>query len=170
MNEDTWIELLHEQMPPLYRSVSRRVGGDRALAEDLTQETWLRALEAWRRQGPPRDPAAWLTTVASNLLRNHFRHAGAELDSDLDRRPASGESERQAVAELAERAAALQRGLARLKPDAAALLSERHFDGHSLEVLACARGLSTRAVEGRLRRARAALARHVDPGLLDGQP
>ena len=169
MNEDSWITLYRAHMPALYRSISRRVGAQRALAEDLTQETWLRALDAWRRNGVPRDPAAWLLTVATNLLRNHFRRQPLRTDVDLDARPddrleASG-NETPADEADALRAAALQRGLSRIKPKQAALLAERHLDGRPLADLAQARGLSERAVEGRLRRARAALARHlgVDP-------
>ena len=167
MTEDDWIDLYRAHMPPLYRAVSRRVGAQRALAEDVTQEAWLRALDAWRRKGVPVDPDAWLRTVATNLLRNHFRRqplrAVAPDDPALD---AAG-VEARADGAAAERADALQRGLARLRPEQAELLSERHLDGRPLAELAARRGLSERAIEGRLRRARAALARHVDAAALD---
>ncbi len=169
MTEDHWIELLRERTPALYRAVSRRVGAQRALAEDVTQETWLRAIAAWRRNGVPDDPGAWLLTVATNLLRNHYRRSAPRTDLELDEQPAADDASRDSESrELdAARADAVQRGLALLRPDQAALLAERHLDGHPLARLADRRGLSERAVEGRLRRARAALARHVDPALLD---
>jgi len=169
MDEDAWIDLLNQRMPPLYRAVSRRVGAQRTLAEDVTQETWLRALDAWRRDGLPDDPGAWLLTVASNLLRNHFRRPAPCTGVDLDSRPAldaAGHAAAEHDAEAA-RAAALQRGLARLRADQASLLSERHFEGRPLAELAASRGLSERAIEGRLRRARGALARQVGVDLPD---
>ena len=46
---DDWLRLHRELVPELFRCVSRRVGADRTLAEDLVQETWLRALETWRK-------------------------------------------------------------------------------------------------------------------------
>lgn len=173
MDEPAWIELYRAHVAALYGVVSRRVGGDRALAEDVTQEAWLRALDAWRRDGVPRDPAAWLRTVAANLLRNHFgrrrleSHAGPELASDAAEPEAEAESDESSSA----RAAILQRGLARLRPLEAELLAARHLEGLSLADLAHRHGLSLRAVEGRLRRARGALARHLGASrltLLDG--
>src|SRR5262245_17699682 len=52
----------------------RLVGGDRALAEDLVQETLLRVL---RRNTCPGDFRfkPWLYTIATNLARDHFKSA-----------------------------------------------------------------------------------------------
>ncbi|MEV0216507.1 sigma-70 family RNA polymerase sigma factor [Micromonospora sp. NPDC050695] len=55
----------------VFRFVSRRVT-DRQMAEDLTSETFVRALRnlaAYRRPGG--DFGAWLTTIARNLVANH---------------------------------------------------------------------------------------------------
>ena len=41
-----------------------RVAGDIDLAEECVQDAYARALTAWRDQGVPARPAAWLTTVA----------------------------------------------------------------------------------------------------------
>jgi len=68
-----------ETIAGLYRYVSCNCAGDRALAEDVTQETWLRAVRDWRAKGPPDEPMAWLVTVARNLLTSYYRR----------RRPAS---------------------------------------------------------------------------------
>jgi len=168
MTEDDWIDLCRAHMPGLYRSVSRRVGADRALAEDLTQEAWLRAIDTWRREGVASDPDAWLLTVASNLLRNHFRRLPMRGDIALDAQPSDSAGDEAESTARAERAARVQSGLARLRPEQAELLAERHLDGRPLSELAARRGLTERAVEGRLRRARAALARRLgDDALLD---
>jgi DNA-directed RNA polymerase specialized sigma24 family protein len=37
----------------LYRDVARHAGDDRGFAEDVVQETWLRAARDWWRTGPP---------------------------------------------------------------------------------------------------------------------
>lgn len=43
-------------------------------AEDLTQQTFERALRAWRRFDPERSPArTWLLSIARNLLIDHYR-------------------------------------------------------------------------------------------------
>jgi RNA polymerase sigma-70 factor (ECF subfamily) len=48
--------------------------GSRADAEDLTQQTFERALQAWRRYDPARASVrTWLLTIARNLLIDHHR-------------------------------------------------------------------------------------------------
>lgn len=158
MADDPWLALYRAHVRPLYAWVSRRVGGDRELAEDVVQEVWLRALRSWRRKGPPSDARAWLTTAAANLLRNHFRR----------RRPAASvealDLAREDCAPPSPAAAALlQWGLARLRAGQARLLEAHHLDGESLAAIAARTGLTERAVEGRLHRARAALRQHLSP-------
>jgi RNA polymerase sigma-70 factor, ECF subfamily len=53
--------------------------GDIGLAEDLAQDAVVAALEQWPADGVPRNPGAWLTTVAKRRAIDHFRR-NAELD------------------------------------------------------------------------------------------
>lgn len=65
----------------VFRFVVVRVG-DRSLAEDLTSETFLRALRSIstvRYQG--RGIGAWLITIARNLIRDHVKSSRYRLDS-----------------------------------------------------------------------------------------
>lgn len=162
MNEREIPEVYRQTIAPLYAYVSRRCAGERALAEDVVQETWLRAVEAWRRNGVPDTPAAWLTTVAHNLLVNHFRrHKPVALDA------LATESLRAVVddgvgAESADVARTVQWGLARLPRRHARILEAFHFDERSTAAIAKDLRLSERAVEGRLRRARLKLRRVLE--------
>ncbi|AOS61307.1 sigma-70 family RNA polymerase sigma factor [Actinoalloteichus hymeniacidonis] len=55
--------------------------GDHGLAEDLTSETFLRALRrigTLRYQG--RDPGAWLVTIARNLVFDHLKSSRHRLE------------------------------------------------------------------------------------------
>lgn len=56
-------EPLLRELVPAVIGVLRRRGADFASAEDAVQEALIRALEAWP-DDPPRDPKAWLVTVA----------------------------------------------------------------------------------------------------------
>ena len=47
--------------------------GDFDLAEDVLQESLLTALERWPAEGQPRNPAAWLTTVARRKAIDRLR-------------------------------------------------------------------------------------------------
>jgi RNA polymerase sigma-70 factor (ECF subfamily) len=55
-----------------------RVTGDWSLAEDCVQDAFARALADWPERGIPRNPAAWLTTVAKNVAIDRMRKAAGE--------------------------------------------------------------------------------------------
>lgn len=151
--ESDLLQIYRDTVRPLYAFVSRRVGGNRALADDLVQETWMRALDTWPARGVPDEPLAWLIRVARNTLVSHFRkHRPDSIDPALidiedERYPAS----------QPESAAVVGWGLAQLRRAHADVLEAFYFDGLSVGEIASARSLSERAVEGRLRRARARL-------------
>ncbi|OLT48776.1 RNA polymerase subunit sigma-70 [Saccharomonospora sp. CUA-673] len=68
----------------VYRYVLLRVG-DRHLAEDVTSETFLRALRritSISYQG--RDVGAWFTTIARNLVLDHVKSSRARLEVVTD--------------------------------------------------------------------------------------
>jgi RNA polymerase sigma-70 factor, ECF subfamily len=52
--------------------------GDWDLAEECAQEAFASALKAWPRDGVPRRPGAWLTTVARNRALDRLRRSTAE--------------------------------------------------------------------------------------------
>ena len=159
--EDDIRRIYRDTIDELYGFVSRRCDGDRELAEDVTQEAWLRAVRAWRTDGVPDRPLAWLATVAARLLSNHFRRSAMDrLDENTaDALPARD----QASAEEAEdRRSLVQRALARLPFSQTRLLQAFHYDRRAVADIASASGLSERAVEGRLRRARQNLRRQIE--------
>jgi RNA polymerase sigma-70 factor, ECF subfamily len=61
-----------------------RATGDWDLAEECAQEAFASALEHWPRDGVPRRPGAWLTTVARNRATDRLRRA-ARNQIQLDR-------------------------------------------------------------------------------------
>ncbi len=139
--------------------------GDRAVAEDLTAETFARALERWHRYDPRRGGArTWLCQVARSAALDHFR-------AEDRRRRREG---RYAVAELRESAEpvfgeglspALERALAQLSAaerEVVALRIVLELDG---EGAARVLGISTTACSTRLSRALAKLEKEVSAGV-----
>jgi RNA polymerase sigma-70 factor (ECF subfamily) len=61
---------------PLLGYLYRLTGGDRPLAEDLVQETFLRVLRQ-RTCQLDRPFKPWLYAIATNLARDHFKSAAA---------------------------------------------------------------------------------------------
>jgi RNA polymerase sigma-70 factor (ECF subfamily) len=51
----------------------RRIAYRAGEADDLSQETFLRAYRAWRSLAPDANVRAWLYTIATNVYRNHAR-------------------------------------------------------------------------------------------------
>jgi RNA polymerase sigma factor (sigma-70 family) len=156
--EETLVRIYRATIRPLYAYISRRVGGDPGLAEDLAQETWMRALDAWPARGVPDEPLAWLITVARNALVSHYRRVTPESvdPAVIDLEAASFSPE------TAEIAAVVGWGLARLRRGHAEVLEAYYFEGKSVKEIAQERTTSERAVEGRLRRARAKLKKKLE--------
>lgn len=169
MEEKTLINTYRECVEPLYAYVSRRCGGDHSLAEDVTQETWLRAVKVWMGSGLPETPLAWLRTVARNLLSNYYRRAPSisleALPPDWERRYLGN-----GVGwDSHDHASAVNWGLARMRPAQTRLLEAFHLEGRRVGEIASELGVSERAVEGRLRRARAKLRKKLEPLVRPGR-
>lgn len=68
--------LFRREAGRMVATLTRIFGSDNlALAEDVVQDAFCRALEVWRFRGVPENPSAWLMTTAKNraldLLRRH---------------------------------------------------------------------------------------------------
>jgi RNA polymerase sigma-70 factor (ECF subfamily) len=76
-----------EALPHLdavYR-VALRLAGDAAQADDLTQETMLKAYRAWHQYKPGTNIRAWLLTILRHTFINEYRrkkHLAATVDVD----------------------------------------------------------------------------------------
>jgi RNA polymerase sigma-70 factor (ECF subfamily) len=159
-SEDDIRRIYRETVDELFAFVSRRSDGDRDLVEDITQDTWLRAVKAWRLDGTPERPLAWLCTVAARLLSNHRRRPPAERFND-----GSGDTlptpDRSADARVV-RESLVQVALSRLPALQTRLLRAFHYERRPVAEIAASMGISERGVEGRLRRARQKLRREIE--------
>jgi len=55
-------------------TITRRLDGDLALAEDVVQDAFVAAAVEWDRRGVPDRPGAWLTTAAWRKALDRLRH------------------------------------------------------------------------------------------------
>lgn len=79
-DSEAFAQLYDHYVDTIHRYVYYRVGS-RQLTEDLTSETFLRALrriETFTWQG--RDFGAWLVTIARNLVADHFKSSRFRLE------------------------------------------------------------------------------------------
>lgn len=139
----------------LVLAIAYRYLGDRDEAQDTAQEVFLRLWDAARRYRPDRPLQAYLRTLTVNFCLDHRRKAKPLLLADPDRRP--GGHDPHALVEEGERDAALLAALDSLAPAQRMALVLFHFEGLSVHETASLLGVSPKAAESLLSRARAAL-------------
>lgn len=78
-------QLVERHHSSLLGFLYRLTGGDRALAEDLAQDTLLRVLRTIRQYHASRSFKPWLYAIALNVARDHFKRADTRYtDSATD--------------------------------------------------------------------------------------
>jgi RNA polymerase sigma-70 factor (ECF subfamily) len=167
-------QLYERYANPVSRVVMARTG-DRDLTDDLTSETFARALhriDAVNNQG--RDVGGWLKTIARNMTVDHFRSSRYQREqttSEIADTPASDAGPEQAVIEK-ETTAELRRHIAQLPPAQQECLQLRFWEGLSSKETAAAMGRDDGAVRGLRHRAitglRASLSGNDSPDPLAG--
>lgn len=139
-----------------------RLLGSREAAEELAQETFLRAFNARQRLAQAVNQRAWLYRVATNAafdaLRRQRRFAWLPWNA-LDDLHAT----HQDVAEAANQRDAVEKALLALPVGYRAPLLLHSYDGLSVLEVADALGISEGAVKMRLRRAREMFKRAYNP-------
>ena len=85
VSDDEFLVTVGEHLDLVY-NLARRLSDSGPDAEDLVQETLLRALRSWRRH-PPDDARAWLCTICLNTARGEWRHNAIRPTEVLDPHP-----------------------------------------------------------------------------------
>ena len=78
MTDTTWIDLALVSARPQAMGALLRYFRNLDTAEEAFQEACIRALKAWPKSGPPRDPAAWLIFVGRNSGIDKVRRQSRE--------------------------------------------------------------------------------------------
>jgi RNA polymerase sigma factor (sigma-70 family) len=135
--------------------------GNRADAEDVAQQTFLKAYRAIAQGTRPRKPENWLLKIAHNEVRRHLRASQARaLEVELDERLEHPEPERTGPS-LAD----VLRALQHLPPAQRSALVMREFEGRSYAEIAEILGITQSALESLIFRARRSLAEHFEEAL-----
>jgi RNA polymerase sigma-70 factor (ECF subfamily) len=138
-----------------------RVSGNRALADDLAQESYFRLLRARLTSGDDEYLKNYLFRIAANLLRDHWRRERSTgRSSPLD--PEEGRTADAASPDLArehQRRTDLAAMLRSLKPRERQLLWLAYVEGSSHREIAAAVGLREGSIRLLLFRARRRLAK-----------
>jgi RNA polymerase sigma-70 factor (ECF subfamily) len=142
--------LVDEYKSPIY-NLAYRMTGNLEDADDLTQETFIRAYQYLWRYDKSKKFFTWLYTLALNLIRNHFKKnkynkSSEELSANLlaDKNP-SPETELIETQEISVY-------LLRLEDESRALLIMKFNQGLTFEEIAQITGKSLSSVKMRIYR------------------
>ena len=150
------LDLYDAALPLVYGYLLSRCGRV-ALAEDLTAETFLAAVDAVRRDDPPAMTVAWVVGVARHKLVDHWRRQGRDdrsLRAVVDAAPLP-EDPWDAQLDLVR----ARDTLARLGPHHRAALTLRYLDDLPVNQVAALLERTVHATEALLVRARTAFRR-----------
>jgi RNA polymerase sigma-70 factor (ECF subfamily) len=143
-----------EDFDRLYRATYHRIfrtltaiTGDRAAAEDCTQEAFLHAFKAWNKWKQDAPAEAWLHRIAINTAISYKRKQRLRTAGELIRRigrPVDPDPEDEVLG------GDLVRELRRLPAKQAAALVLRHLHGYTNREIAAALGVAESTVATRL--------------------
>jgi RNA polymerase sigma-70 factor, ECF subfamily len=165
--EAAYRELIRRYERPIFALLFRMVR-DRELAEDLSQETFIKALNAIESYRPEFKFSSWIFKIANNAAIDHLRRR--ELDTlSLDGSPhaetpeamqatalqigARQESPLDAV-EAKELGGAIEVAIGRLRPEYRSCILLRHVEGRAYEEIAEMLDLPLGTVKTYIHRAR----------------
>ena len=152
-------QIVRRHQAAVYR-VGLRMLGSRADAEDVTQDTFVRA---WRSLDRFRAQSAlntWLYRIVTRRCLDAIaaRRATEQLDAASSE---SGADEPAGIVEQREQLEAVTRAIAGLPAEQRAALVLREFEGLSYDELADVLGTSVASIKGRLHRARLTVLRTI---------
>ena len=161
LDGSAWSMVVDRHLGEVYGFIFHLVGGDRAIAEDLNQETWLEAIDGIGRldaaQGSFRN---WLFGIARRRVALHYRRASAKK-STVSGDPVESLAEcdvrsilPEDVMEQMERAAVVRAAMLAIPEDRRRSLVWKYVEGLSTEAIAVRLGKSAKAAESLLSRAR----------------
>lgn len=179
-------ELVRRYQARLVR-LFHHIGPSAEVAEDLTQEVFLRIYRSRAKYEPGAKFSTWLFTIAGNVARNAARSHGRRREvSEVDTKRSVDDSAPNLLAGIAldasslmparvvegeERALMVRKAVASLGERQRMALMLSRFENLSYVEIADAMGLTSKAVKSLLSRARVnlkeALADYIEPGQSD---
>ncbi|MFQ6044892.1 MAG: RNA polymerase sigma factor [Gemmatimonadales bacterium] len=169
-------ELIRRYERPVF-SLIYRIVRDRELAEDLSQETFVKVLNAIDRYDPRFKFSSWIFKIANNAAIDQLRRKeldtlsmnGAPDATTQERLEATalqiGDSAESPLQELEARelGSAIEGAIARLRPEYRSCIILRHIEGRPYEEIAEILDLPLGTVKTYIHRARAELKGSLAP-------
>ena len=165
--EEAFREIIRRYERPVFSLVYRMVR-DREMAEDLSQDAFIKVLNHLDKYRPEFKLSSWLFKIANNVAIDHLRkkqlptvsidgspHAAsqAEIEASSFDIDSGGESALEEM-EARELGTAIERAIAKLRPEYRSCIMLRHVEGRSYEEIAATLDLPLGTVKTYIHRAR----------------
>ena len=179
-SERAFRDLLRRYERPVFSLIVRMVR-DRTLAEDISQEAFIRAFKAIGSYDPRYKFSSWMFKIAHNLTIDHLRRkrietvsihgspnaVTAEEQSRTSLVLESSQERPDAYVENMELGSQIEAAIGKLRPEYRSVTLLRHVEGYSYQEIADILGLPLGTVKTYIHRARlelkSALAPLVEP-------
>ena len=171
--DDDAVRVLYRHYGRLVFTIALRILGNRQLAEDATQQTFLQAWRAAATFEPDKDPAPWLATitrrVAIDIQRSEARRPSTSLEVTNADEPALVSLP--PSAEVVWETWQVREAIDGLQAEEREVVRLLHLEGHSQSEVAELLGLALGTVKSRSHRAHQHLAtrlKHLREPIEDG--
>ena len=158
-DEGAFRDLYRRHNPIVYRFVLRMVGGDVAEAEDVMQETWLRAARGLGRFRWESALSSWISGIALNRVREMARKKKRSL-VEVD-----GEWEMPVAPRDSGKSIDLERAMELLPPGFRTVLVLHDVEGFTHQEIGDRLGITDGTSKSQLHGARKAMRRLLNMGL-----
>lgn len=168
MNDDDQHEFLEATLPALdivYNLARRLVPEDQV--EDLVQETYVRAFEAWARGRKPRSTKPWIATICLNAGRSLWRKASTRREIATDEFFETADTDVESEAMQSLQREAIHQALWTLPEEQRVAITLMDLDGFTASEVARMTGSPRGTVLARVHRGRKQLARRLVKKVID---
>ena len=154
--KQTYALLIEEYKNPIY-NIAWRMTGNLHDAEDLAQETFIRAYQNMARYDQNKKFFTWLYTIGINLIRNHLKKNSTPIDplTEINIASASRTQENKTTEEnisAEEKMIQLEKSLLKLPVDLREAIVLKYYQGLTFEEVSAVTGDSQSAVKMRIYR------------------
>ena len=126
----------HQHVERIYKFIYYRVGGNKELTQDLTQDVFLKAFEAFDRYDPVLSQVSWIYTIARNhIINQHAKMRPNVTLEDVEGTMLAAEDVRERFADQYDHKKLLV-ALMGLPLEEARLVQMKYLEGWSFDDLA----------------------------------
>lgn len=151
----------------VYRFLYYRVGGKKEFAEDMTQDVFMKALNAFDRYDPALSDTSWIITIARNHLINSLQKERPSVNIEEVESIAWEKGEAFRTMSRTHERLRLLDAMTHLPVEDARLVRMKHLEGWSYEDLAVELGKNAGTLRVQAHRALKAMKAHLkqNPGI-----